>query len=48
MRVGGTRRLRVPAELAFGDRPPEGSGLAHGESVTYEITLLAVSRRRPE
>ena len=44
MRVGGTRRLRVPSELAFGESglfgvvPPDAT-------LVFEVTLLAVEDR---
>ena len=44
MRVGGTRRLVVPSDLAYGQEPSPESGVGPGESVTYEITLLGAGR----
>ncbi|MGH2752386.1 MAG: FKBP-type peptidyl-prolyl cis-trans isomerase [Actinomycetota bacterium] len=42
MRVGGTRRLTIPAELAYGGAgfPPH---VRPGETVVYEVTLLEVA-----
>jgi FKBP-type peptidyl-prolyl cis-trans isomerase len=44
MRVGGTRRLVMPPELAYGDAgfPPE---VGPGETIVYEVTLVAVEER---
>jgi len=42
MKVGGTRRLTIPPDLAYGDAgfaPHVGAG----ETVVYEVTLLEVS-----
>lgn len=42
MQVGGTRRLTIPPDLAYGDAgfPPE---VGPGETVVYEVTLLDVA-----
>jgi FKBP-type peptidyl-prolyl cis-trans isomerase len=42
MRVGGTRRLVIPPELAYGQ---EGAGdpIPPDETVTFEVELLRVS-----
>src|SRR5680860_644882 len=42
MRVGGTRRLTIPPELAYGDAgfPP---GVGPGETVVYDVHLVDLS-----
>lgn len=40
MRPGGRRLLVIPAELAYGDRPPPGSGIAPGEALVFVIDLV--------
>jgi len=44
MRIGGTRRLVIPPELAYGSRSV-GNGLIPANSTLYfEVTLLGVSK----
>lgn len=40
MRVGGRRLLVIPAELAYGNRPPPGSGIGAGEALVFVIDLV--------
>jgi FKBP-type peptidyl-prolyl cis-trans isomerase len=42
MRQGGTRRMTIPPDLAYGEAgfPPE---IGPGETVVYEVTLLGVA-----
>ena len=42
MKVGGTRRLLIPANLAYGANPPAGSGIPANADLVFDITLLAV------
>jgi FKBP-type peptidyl-prolyl cis-trans isomerase len=42
MKEGGTRRLVIPAELAYGDSPPQGSGIPEGAALVFDITLHAI------
>lgn len=42
MRVGGTRRLLIPAELAYGSRPPFGSGIPPNADLVFDIELTDV------
>ncbi|WP_374356383.1 FKBP-type peptidyl-prolyl cis-trans isomerase [Chitinimonas sp.] len=44
MRVGGKRKLWVPAELAYGDRQV-GKLIAPGSDLSFEIELLEVLTR---
>ncbi|MFW0155080.1 FKBP-type peptidyl-prolyl cis-trans isomerase [Rothia sp. P6271] len=41
MRVGGRRRLEIPAELAYGERGA-GAAIAPGESLIFVVDLLDV------
>ena len=42
MKVGGTRLLGIPAELAYGSTPPDGSGIAPDEPLWFVVQLRAV------
>lgn len=42
MKEGGRRTLVIPADLAYGDTPPPGSGIAPGETLVFTIDLVAV------
>ena len=39
MKVGGTRRLYIPAELAYGGNPPQGSGIPANADLVFDITV---------
>jgi len=41
MKVGGRRRLEIPAHMAYGDRGA-GSAVAPGESLIFVVDLLGV------
>jgi peptidylprolyl isomerase len=43
MKEGGRRTLVIPADLAYGDAPPPGSGIAPGETLVFTVDLVAVS-----
>lgn len=40
MKIGGRRILVIPAELAYGQNPPPGSGIEPGESLIFVIDLI--------
>jgi peptidylprolyl isomerase len=40
MKVGGRRLLVIPAALAYGKRPPPGSGIGAGETLVFVIDLI--------
>jgi peptidylprolyl isomerase len=42
MRQGGRRLLVVPPDLAYGDQPPPGSGIAAGETLVFVVDLVEV------
>jgi FKBP-type peptidyl-prolyl cis-trans isomerase len=42
MKVGGTRRLLIPAAQAYGDRPPYGSGIPANADLVFDIELVAI------
>ncbi|MDB5176162.1 MAG: putative peptidyl-prolyl cis-trans isomerase [Candidatus Saccharibacteria bacterium] len=44
MKVGGTRRLLIPANLAYGANPPSGSGIPANADLVFDITLKSVSK----
>lgn len=43
MKEGGVRRLVIPAELAYGDTPPQGSSIPPGAALVFDVTLYAVT-----
>lgn len=42
MKVGGTRRLIIPANLAYGDNPRQGSGIQPGDALVFDVTLKSI------
>ncbi len=42
MKVGGTRRLLIPANLAYGANPPSGSGIPANADLVFDVTLHAI------
>jgi FKBP-type peptidyl-prolyl cis-trans isomerase FkpA len=42
MKVGGTRRLVIPANMAYGATPPAGSGIPANADLVFDITLIGV------
>ncbi|HVX57212.1 MAG TPA: FKBP-type peptidyl-prolyl cis-trans isomerase [Candidatus Saccharimonadales bacterium] len=39
MKVGGTRRLLIPAALAYGANPPQGSGIPTNAALVFDVTV---------
>jgi FKBP-type peptidyl-prolyl cis-trans isomerase len=39
MKVGGTRRLLIPANLAYGANPPAGSGIPANAALVFDVTV---------
>ncbi len=44
MKVGGIRRLLIPAAQAYGANPPSGSGIPANSDLVFDIELTAVSK----
>lgn len=42
MKVGGTRRLMIPAAMAYGSTPPYGSGIPADADLVFDIELVAI------
>ncbi|HKU18556.1 MAG TPA: FKBP-type peptidyl-prolyl cis-trans isomerase [Candidatus Saccharimonadales bacterium] len=45
MKVGGTRRLLIPASLAYGANPPSGSGIPANADLVFDVTLHSIGGR---
>ena len=44
MKVGGKRRLLIPAALAYGANPPAGSGIPANADLVFDIEITAVEQ----
>jgi peptidylprolyl isomerase len=44
MKVGGTRRLLIPAALAYGANPPSGSGIPANADLVFDVTLHKIGQ----
>ncbi|GAC1498466.1 MAG: hypothetical protein NVS1B10_00300 [Candidatus Saccharimonadales bacterium] len=44
MKVGGSRRLLIPAALAYGANPPPSSGIPANADLVFDITVHAVTK----
>jgi FKBP-type peptidyl-prolyl cis-trans isomerase len=44
MKVGGTRRLLIPAQLAYGANAPAGSGIPNNADLVFDITLHSIGK----
>jgi len=42
MKVGGVRRLVIPAELAYGPNPPQGSSIPANAALVFDVTLISI------
>jgi len=43
MKVGGERRLLIPAALAYGATPPQGSGIPANADLVFDVTLIKLN-----
>jgi FKBP-type peptidyl-prolyl cis-trans isomerase len=43
MQVGGTRRLLIPANLAYGVNPPYGSGIPANADLVFDVELISIN-----
>lgn len=43
-KVGGTRRLFIPAALAYGANPPAGSGIPANADLVFDVTVYKTKR----
>jgi len=44
MRVGGTRRLLIPAALAYGATPRAGSGIPPNADLVFDVQLIKIGQ----
>lgn len=44
MKEGGTRRLLIPAALAYGPNPPAGSGIPANADLVFDVTLIKIGK----
>ncbi len=42
MKVGGTRRLLIPAALAYGASPPSGSNIPANADLVFDVTVTKI------
>lgn len=44
MKVGGKRRLLIPADQAYGATPPQGSGIPANADLVFDIELVKIGQ----
>lgn len=44
MKVGGTRRLLIPAALAYGGTPPQDSGIPANADLVFDVDLIKIGQ----
>lgn len=42
MKIGGTRRLVIPSEMAYGANPPPNSGIPANADLVFDVELVAI------
>ena len=45
MKIGGTRRLLIPAAQAYGANPPSGSGIPANADLVFDVTLYKIQHK---
>ena len=45
MKVGGTRRLLIPAALAYADKPPQGSNIPPNANLVFDVTVEKITKQ---
>ena len=46
MPVGSKWQLFIPADLAYGDQPPPGSGIEPGDTLIFDVELLSIGEKK--
>ena len=46
MKVGGKRRLIIPAAQAYGASPPQGSGIPENAPLVFDIELVSIGAKQ--
>ncbi|MDD3662715.1 MAG: FKBP-type peptidyl-prolyl cis-trans isomerase [Candidatus Pacebacteria bacterium] len=44
MKIGGTRRLVIPSEMAYGSNPPPGSGIPANAALVFDVELVDIAK----
>jgi FKBP-type peptidyl-prolyl cis-trans isomerase len=44
MKEGGTRRLLIPAALAYGAQPPQGSDIPANADLVFDVTVHKIGQ----
>ena len=44
MKEGGKRRLIIPADMAYGANPPQGSGIPVNAALVFDVTLHSIGQ----
>jgi len=44
MKIGGTYRLLIPADQAYGANPPQGSGIPANADLVFDVTVHSVGQ----
>ena len=44
MKVGGKSKLTCPSDIAYGNRPPPGSGIPADSPLIFEVELLDIPK----
>ena len=44
MKVGGTRQILIPASLAYGTNPPQGSSIPANADLVFDVQLIKIGQ----